>query len=204
MPEIHALVLGDYQVNCYIVSPEGGRHCCLIDPGYEAPFIVKKLSGLGLTLDAIVLTHGHFDHVGAVKDIAQLTGCRVYINPLEKTMPPQLTAGPLSFTNELREGMTFTEAGLTFTALHTPGHTPGSMCFLTEGVLFAGDTLFAGSCGRTDFPGGNIRDMLSSLKRLSALPEETWVLPGHGESTTIAEEKRNNPYMRQGFPGEYL
>ena len=204
MPEIHTLVLGDYQVNCYIVNPQGSSHCCLIDPGYDAPEILKKLSELGLTLDAILLTHGHFDHVGAVKDIAQLTGCRVYINPLEKTMPPQLTAGPLSFTNELREGMTFTEAGLTFTALHTPGHTPGSMCLLTEGVLFAGDTLFAGSCGRTDFPGGNTRDMLSSLKRLSALPEKTWVLPGHGESTTIAEEKRNNPYMRQGFPGEYL
>ena len=78
------------------------------------------------------------------------------------------------------------------------------MCLLTQGVLFAGDTLFAGSCGRTDFPGGNARDMLSSLQRLSALPGETWVLPGHGESTTIAEEKRNNPYMRQGFPGEYL
>jgi len=197
MPTIHPLVLGDYQVNCYIVSPEGGSHCCVIDPGYSSEVILSKLSQLGLQLDAVLLTHGHFDHVGAVRDLVAATDCRVYLNPLECAMPPQLTAGKLYYTDELSDGMTFTAAGLPFSVLHTPGHTPGSVCLITGDTLFSGDTLFAGSCGRTDLPGGSPQAMAASLKRFASLGGNYWILPGHGEATSLSDEKKYNPYLRR-------
>ncbi len=196
MPTIQTLVLGDYQVNCYIVSQEGSSRCCVIDPGYSSEVILSKLSQLGLQLDAILLTHGHFDHVGAVRDLVAATDCQVYINSLECAMPPQLTAGKLYYTDELTDGLEFTAAGLSFSVLHTPGHTPGSVCLITGDVMFSGDTLFAGSCGRTDLPGGNPRSMSASLSRLAALEKNYWILPGHGEATSLADEKKYNPYLR--------
>ena len=196
MRTIHPLVLGAYQTNCYILHDASSKTCCVIDPGYTPEVILDTLDNLGLTLEAILLTHGHFDHVGAVKDLAAETQCRVYLCPEDLSMPPAMTAGALYRTDDLHEGTQLHLAGLDITVLHTPGHTPGSVCFAVEDVLFSGDTLFAGSCGRTDLPGGDWNAITKSLHRLSELTTDYLVLPGHGESTTLSEEKRYNPYMR--------
>ena len=195
MLKVHVLTLGAYQVNCYIIHEEKSTFCCVIDPGYEADTILDKLSQLGLTLEAILLTHGHFDHVGAVRDLAADTGCQVYLCAEDLTMPANLTAGKLYYTQTYAEGAQLHLAGLDITVLQTPGHTPGSVCLLMEDHLFVGDTLFAGSCGRTDLPGGNARAMKESLARLAALKENYQVHPGHGQGSTLDWEKKTNPYL---------
>ena len=195
MLQIHTLPLGDYQTNCYILHQEGNRDCVVIDPGYEPEIILSYLSEKGLTLQAILLTHGHFDHVGAVRELAAQTDCRVYLNPKDLSMPPMLTAGPLYYTNTYGEGDQLDIAGISFRVLETPGHTPGSVCLITENNIFSGDTLFCGSCGRTDLPGGDYRAMKESLKRLAALREDYNVYPGHGSNTTLAWEQKTNPYL---------
>jgi len=192
----HVLPLGAYQTNCYIIHDESSSACCVIDPGYTPEVILDKLDSLGLTLEAILLTHGHFDHVGGVKELVAETGCDVYLCPDDLSMPPMFTAGKLHYTHTYGEGDTLLLAGLTIRVLHTPGHTPGSVCLLVDDTLFSGDTLFAGSCGRTDLPGGNWATIRKSLARLSSLEPNYWVRPGHGESTTLAQEKRYNPYMK--------
>ena len=196
MRTIHPLVLGAYQTNCYILHDASSKTCCVIDPGYTPEVILDALDNLGLTLEAILLTHGHFDHVGAVKDLAAETQCRVYLCPEDLSMPPAMTAGALYRTDDLHEGTRLHLAGLDITVLHTPGHTPGSVCFLTEGALFSGDTLFARSCGRMDLPGGSPAQMRGSLDRLRQLPFAGPVYPGHGGATTLAEERRWNPYLK--------
>lgn len=195
MLNVYTLSLGDYETNCHIVS-EDGKTCVVIDPGYDAFLIEDKLAQLSLQCKAILLTHGHFDHVGALRDLAATTGCAVYLRPEELTMPPQMTAGTLYYTDFYPDDRQLTVAGMQFTVLHTPGHTPGSVCLLTHDVLFSGDTLFAGSCGRTDFPGGNARQMTQSLRLLKTLPDALRVFPGHGQATTIAREKQHNFYFR--------
>ena len=195
MLTLHTLPLGAYQTNCYILHQEAFSSCVVIDPGYTPEVILDFLAGKGLTLEAILLTHGHFDHVGAVRDLAAETGCRVWLNPDDLSMPPQLTAGPLYYTDTYSEGDTISPAGIPFRVLSTPGHTPGSVCLIAEDFLFSGDTLFAGSCGRTDLPGGSKRAIRNSLRRLAELPQDYSVHPGHGESTTLAWEKQYNPYM---------
>ena len=185
--------LGDYQTNCYLVRQAGQTQCVLIDPGYAADFLLDTLNAKELELSAIALTHGHFDHVGAVRDLAAETGCRVYLSGDELSLPPVITAGRLCYTDLYTDR--FTAAGIPFTVLKTPGHTPGSVCLRTGSLLFSGDTLFAGSCGRTDLPGGNPADMRASLKLLAAIPENLTVYPGHGEATTLDAEKRYNPYL---------
>ena len=196
MLKIHAMALGAYQTNCYIIHDEASTSCCVIDPGYTPELILDKLDSLGLTLEAVLLTHGHFDHVGGVKELASETGCQVYIHPDDLTMPPMMTAGPLYYTKMYTEGTQLHLAGLDISVLHTPGHTRGSFCLLTETAIFSGDTLFEGSCGRTDLPGGDWATILKSLKRLSSLEGNFWVFPGHGGSTTLRDEKKYNPYMR--------
>lgn len=196
MLKLHTLPLGAYQTNCYILHQEGASSCVVIDPGYTPEVVLSFLDGQGLTLEAILLTHGHFDHVGGVRDLAAETGCKVYLNPNDLSMPPRLTAGPLYYTDTYSEGDTITPAGISFQVLSTPGHTPGSVCLIAENFLFSGDTLFAGSCGRTDLPGGSTSAIRASLRRLAALPQDYSVHPGHGESTTLAWEKQYNPYMR--------
>ena len=195
MLTIHSLPLGLYQTNTYIIHDAAAKTCCVIDPGYEADTILDKVSKLGLTVEAILLTHGHFDHVGAVKDLAAETGCRVFLCPEDTQLPPMFTAGKLYYTDTYTEGSALQLAGLSIHVLHTPGHTPGSVCLLTENALFSGDTLFAGACGRTDI-GGSWPAIQSSLHRLVRMEADFSVYPGHGESTTLALEKRYNPYMR--------
>lgn len=194
MLKIDTLTLGLYQVNCYVVRNEGSGRCVVIDPGYDGQTVLRFLKEQNLQLAAILLTHGHFDHVGAVKELAAETDCKVYLHDLERTMPEALTAGPLYATNAYPDR--FSVAGMDFTVLHTPGHTPGSVCLICEDAMFSGDTLFAGSCGRTDLPGGDWSTILASLGRLKELTENYRVFPGHGESTTLAQEKQYNPYLR--------
>ena len=195
MLKIHTLTLGMYQTNTYIIHEENSKGCCVIDPGYEADAILRKCEALGLNVEAILLTHGHFDHVGAVRDLAADTGCRVFACAGDEQLPPMFTGGKLYVTDRYEEGTILNIAGLYIRVLHTPGHTPGSVCLLVDDVIFSGDTLFAGSCGRTDI-GGSWTEIQTSLKRLSLLEGDFTVYPGHGESTTLAAERRYNPYMR--------
>lgn len=195
MLKIHVLPLGDYQTNCYIVHEENSTDCLIIDPGYEPEIISSYLEEKGLTPEAILLTHCHFDHVGAVKDLAAQYDCKVFLDKKELAMPPMLTNGPLYYTDGYGDGDTLTQAGIPIQVLETPGHTPGSVCLIMEDTLFSGDTLFAGSCGRTDLPCGDARAMWDSLRRLAALSENYRVCPGHGPSSTLNREKKTNPYL---------
>jgi glyoxylase-like metal-dependent hydrolase (beta-lactamase superfamily II) len=192
--QVHTLALGAYQTNCYIV--QNGDRCFLIDPGYEAARILAFLEEKGLTAEAILLTHGHFDHVGAVRELAAELDCKVYIHEGDLALPPQFTAGPLYYTDLYKGGITIEAAGLDVFIRHTPGHTPGSVCLLVENVLFSGDTLFAGSCGRTDLPGGDWNAIHESLRRLMRMPGELTVYPGHGQATTLEHERQYNPYVK--------
>lgn len=195
MLKIHVLPLGDYQTNCYIVHEENSTDCLIIDPGYEPEIISSYLEEKSLTPEAILLTHCHFDHVGAVKDLAAQYDCKVFLDKKELAMPPMLTNGPLYYTDGYGDGDTLTLAGIPIQVLETPGHTPGSVCLIMEDTLFSGDTLFAGSCGRTDLPCGDARAMRDSLRRLAALSENYRVCPGHGPSSTLNREKKTNPYL---------
>ena len=196
MLNIRTLPLGAYQTNCYLVWGEDSSTCVVIDPGYEPDAVLDEAKKLGKDIAAILLTHGHFDHVGAVRDLAAETGCPVYLNEADLSMPPQMTAGPLYYTNTYGEGDFVEKAGLSFKVLHTPGHTPGSVCLQCENALFSGDTLFWGSCGRTDLPGGSWSTIRVSLKRLATLSGDFDVYPGHGDTTTLSFERKYNPYMQ--------
>lgn len=194
MMKVHTLPLGSYQTNTYILQNE--NHCVIIDPGYEPDMILAFLQAHGLTADAILLTHGHFDHVGGVRQLAADLECPVYIHEADLSLPPQLTAGMLYYTDLYTEGDQLLLAGLSIRVMHTPGHTPGSVCLLCDDVMFSGDTLFSGSCGRTDLPGGSWTTIAQSLKRLAALKKNYRVYPGHAEPTTLDAEKKYNPYLQ--------
>ena len=196
MLNIETMPLGSYQTNCYLVWDSEAEGCVVIDPGFEPQTVLLAARKLGRKIQAILLTHGHFDHVGAVREIAADTDCDVYLCEADKLMPVRMTAGPLYHTHTYGEGDRVTVAGVTFSVLHTPGHTPGSVCLLAENHIFSGDTLFAGTCGRTDLPGGNWEQILTSLKRLASLEGDYIVHPGHGEATTLMDERMYNPYMR--------
>lgn len=193
---IVTMPLGAYQTNCYLLWQDGQDSCLVIDPGYEPEKVLKKAGQLGKRIEAILLTHGHFDHVGGVRQLAADTDCSVYLCQQDLSMPQQMTAGPLYYTHTYGEGDTLTLAGIPLQVLHTPGHTPGSVCLIAEDALFSGDTLFEGSCGRTDLPGGDTATILASLARLRQLPGDYRVYPGHGPATTLSEERRFNPYLK--------
>ena len=175
---------------CYLLLPEGSDQCLIIDPGGEAERIRRAAEGR--TIAAILLTHGHFDHIGAVRDLME-AGTRLAIHPLDEPMlsDPELNAGrPMmdltvtapTPTDRVRGGETFTAAGLTLEVLHTPGHTPGSVCYRIGQDLFTGDTLFHHGWGRTDLPGGNEADLFASLRSLMPLARTLTVHPGHDDA----------------------
>ena len=195
MLQMLMLPLGDYQTNCYMVSGDGDD-CVLIDPGYQPDYLLEQVRRRGKSVAAILLTHGHFDHVGAVQALVAETGCDVYLHRADGAMEVAWLFPPLGKTLPLQEGQTLNLAGLEIRVLHTPGHTPGSVCFRFGDCLIAGDTLFAGSIGRTDFVGGDWNEMAQSLKRLMALEENCKVYSGHGNATTLEKEKKYNPYMK--------
>ena len=195
MLNIETYPLGSYQTNCYLVWDDESPDCIVIDPGYEPDTVLLAIKGIKKNLAAILLTHGHFDHVGAVKILAADTDCRVYIHENDLSLPATLTAGALYYTHTYGEGDTLKIAGLSIRVLHTPGHTPGCVCLMVEDNLFTGDTLFRESCGRTDLPGGNGAELFKSLRRLTTLPGDYRVLPGHGMESTLEEERQYNPYL---------
>ena len=204
MLKIHTLPLGAYQTNTYIVWDDESATCAIIDPGFEAPVILNKVADLGLTVDAILLTHGHFDHVGAVEEIVEATGCKLWMREADWSQFPSPVISrmyPLAncdFTEVwfCEEGEIIHAGGLTFTAMETPGHTWGSVCYFCEDALFSGDTLFARSCGRTDLVGGDWDTICVSLKRLAALEKDYTVYPGHGPKTMLSVERMFNPYLK--------
>ena len=194
--QVRNLQVGSYQTNCYIVWGDEQDNCIVIDPGYQPEEILEQVGHCGKSVEAILLTHGHFDHVGGVKHIAAQTGCRVYICKEDLALNPMLTDGVIHYTDTYGEGDLLQLAGLRFQVLHTPGHTPGSVCLKCGEALFCGDTLFAGTCGRTDLPGGSMAVMRQSLGRLRDLEGDLLVLPGHGQSSSLEIERRSNPYMQ--------
>ena len=201
---IHTLPLGSYQTNCYIVHAEDAKSCAIIDPGYHGEQVLAYAEKLGLTVDAVLLTHGHFDHVGGVEAIVRATGCDLWMRESDYTQrknPENDFFYPIhdcDFTDVrlCEEGEHIHAGGLTFTVMETPGHTWGSVCYLCEDAIFSGDTLFAGSCGRTDLPGGDWNTIQDSLSRLGELEGDFTIYPGHGESSTLEYERRTNPYLR--------
>lgn len=203
MVNVIAMALGDYQTNTYIVHDSAVKTCVVIDPGYEPELILDKVNALGLTVEAVLLTHGHFDHVGGVEQIVEKTGCALYLHKADwEKAPAPINSYLYPLANDdfadisfCKEGDIIQAAGVTFTVLETPGHTEGSVCYRCDGAMFTGDTLFAGSCGRTDLPGGDSRALRVSLKRLSGLTGDMHIFPGHGEKSTLAQEKRTNPYL---------
>jgi len=203
---------GAFAANCYVVAPARGAECVIVDPGQDAQQgIDELLVRYRLKPIAVLLTHGHIDHMWSVAPVCGAKGIPAYIHPddrelladpakgLSLTVGQQLFGG-ITFTEpddvrELADGSALTLAGLDFTVRHTPGHTPGSVTFKSENGLFTGDLLFAGSIGRTDLPGGDHQVMLRSLARTLTLPDDTLVLPGHGPQTTIGAERRTNPFL---------
>ena len=205
MPKIDVLPLGSYQTNCYIVWASGSSRCAVIDPGFEPQTVLNRLAELGLTLDAVLLTHGHFDHVGAVEALVATTGCKLWMsqsdytqrkNPMNDYLYP-LHDKDFCEVSFCEEGEIICVGNLRFSVMETPGHTEGGVCYVCNNVIFSGDTLFKGSIGRTDFPSSSNSDMRKSLDRLCLLPDETVVYPGHGPKTTIGEEKRSNMFLKR-------
>ncbi|MBS6952158.1 MAG: MBL fold metallo-hydrolase [Enterocloster asparagiformis] len=203
---IKTCVLGAVSTNCYILYNNASKEAVIVDPGDNAPYIMNMCRELGVTPAAIALTHGHFDHILAAPELCRSFHIPVYASAGEDAMLADTSLNlsgtcdsePTSFHADelLRDGQEFTLLGLTWNVIATPGHTSGSVCYYIpqEGVLLAGDTLFADSYGRTDLPTGSSAQLVASiLDKLFALPDDTMVYPGHGESTTIGHEKQYNP-----------
>ena len=192
------VTVGLYEVNCTLAID--GLDAWVVDPGADEEAIVKAAEAEGAKIAGVLLTHAHFDHIGAIPGIkARFPDAPVYVHPSDEVMfghpfnrlPPEYPSFPKP------AGVVDARKFPLAEVIETPGHTPGGVCyyFKEDGVLLSGDTLFAGSVGRTDFPGGSMTTLVESLKKLKALPDLTKVIPGHGPSTTIGEEKGSNPYL---------
>ena len=184
--------------NCYIFGDDATKMGAIVDPGGDAAGILAAVRGLGLTVSAIFLTHGHYDHVGALPELRKaLPDVPVYLHPAEKAVRDGSLIPDPGPTVDYGDGSTVSVGGLTVEVIHTPGHTPGGVCLKVGDTLFTGDTLFRGSMGRTDFPGGSYDAIMDSLKRLAALPGDCKVCPGHEALSTLEAERKGNYYMRE-------
>jgi glyoxylase-like metal-dependent hydrolase (beta-lactamase superfamily II) len=188
---LRKLVVGPYQTNCYILGCKDTSQGLVIDPGDEVLRIVKEITRSGLTIKYIVITHGHIDHVGGVPELKRMTKAPVLIHRLD--------AGGLTTRADgfLEEGQIIHVGNYTISILHTPGHSPGGVCLYAPGVVFTGDSLFAGSVGRTDFPGGSHELLIEGVRRkIFSLGDDLRVYPGHGPESTIGRERQTNPFFR--------
>lgn len=193
-------VLGVYQENAYVIVDDATRDALIIDPGDEGESLVRYLESLKINLKAILLTHGHVDHVGAVDAVKDAFSVPVYISEIDMKFIEQrkMAFGKMKRADFfLKEGDEFIFAGKKVQIIETPGHSRGSLSYYVDGLLFSGDVLFQNSVGRTDLPGGNMEELIYSIKeKLMKLPGETRVFPGHGPETTLAMEKAFNGYLR--------
>lgn len=204
---IKKLEVGPIMANCFIVGCEKTKEAIVIDPGDDASDILMALAKAELKVKYLVNTHGHFDHVGANKKMKEVTGAQIAIHEADEPMLSQLSSNALMFGLSaensppadilLKDGDEIRFGEITMTVIHTPGHSQGGICLSTRGHLFSGDTLFAGSIGRTDLPGGDYDTLISSIKqKLLPLDSNTRVYTGHGPETTIGNEKAVNPFLR--------
>lgn len=199
---LQKIVVGTLECNCYIIADEHTKETLLVDPGDEPDRIIDIISENDLHVKYIVCTHAHFDHVGAVSDMKQETGASIIIHRDEQEIYRSAREQAALWGFELdvlpepdmliSEGDILEIGSLKFVIIHTPGHSPGSICLSGEDILITGDTVFAGSVGRTDFYGGDIIQLKKSFKRLMSFSEEVKILPGHGPETTIGREKKEN------------
>lgn len=207
MVQANTLIVGSLETNCYLVTPEEGNgEVIVVDPGAEPGAILDCIGALELKIAAILLTHGHVDHMAAAAAIRSSSGAQVHIHAADADMlrkPDPYWASIVGGAEacdvdvELADGGQLHLAGLDISVMHTPGHSPGSVCYMVGDTLFSGDTLFAGSMGRTDLPGGDERAMQASLARLVAeVDGNVQVLPGHGPDTTMESERRSNPFLQ--------
>ncbi len=200
------LIVGPLQVNCYILADEKTKEAVVIDPGDDAKDILKIIREKGFNIKYIINTHAHFDHVGANRALKEATGAELLLHEADAGELAAASNQSRSFGMGLvvsppadryvKHGDIVTAGEVSLKILHTPGHTPGGISLLEQGMVFTGDSLFAGSIGRTDFPGGDLLTLLRSIKtNLMVLPDETKVFSGHGPASTIGDERRDNPFL---------
>ena len=203
---IETLVVGPLGVNCYLVGDEASREGMIIDPGADSAVILQRAKSLTLEIKFIVLTHGHFDHIGALKDVKDATKAVVAVGEKDAAALRQLDPISAAFgfsyplppaaDRLLKDGDILEIGPLHFKILETPGHTPGGICLYGEKSAFTGDTLFYAGIGRTDLPGGNTDTIMESIRtKLLTLPDDVMVYPGHGPESTIGRERRQNPFL---------
>lgn len=208
--QIKTLMVGMIETNCYLVYDRPGGEGVIIDPGAEADRIIAEITRLGFTPRAVLLTHGHGDHIGAVPEIIGRLKLPLYAGKGEESMlasPEENLSAEIGFPVSctpcerlLTDGEKLVFGSLAFTVLKTPGHSPGGVCYLSDQTLFCGDTLFCGSIGRTDFPGCSHKRLIASItEKLLVLPDDTVCYPGHGPTTTIGDERRDNPFLTGGY-----
>jgi hydroxyacylglutathione hydrolase len=202
-----SLIVGQLGVNCYIPYCEETLKCAVIDPGDKAEKILRLIKKYNLKTKYILLTHGHFDHIGAVKELQEQTGAQVGIHPLDAEMLTDPSASLSSFFGiELaqvpadvlvEDDMNLHIGNIMLRAIHTPGHTRGGLCYLGDGFLITGDTLFAGSVGRTDLPDGSHAALIQSIRqKLLTLDDDLIIYPGHGGISTLGQERKSNPFLQ--------
>ncbi len=202
---------GQFAENCYVVVDEARRACAIVDPGEEAELITHRVAALDVTPVAIWLTHAHLDHVMGVARLKRETGAPVCLHPADRELYDHAVQQGLAFGIPVEPppppDLPFTHGEVVrvgdcvFTVRHAPGHSPGSVCLVGDGVVFTGDVLFAGSVGRTDLPGGDFETLRKSIEReLLVLPDSTIVYSGHGPETTIGQERRANPFLTGVYP----
>ena len=208
--DVRSFTVGPVQENCYLFRREGSDRALIVDPGEEAPRILAAVEQLGVTVEAVLVTHCHFDHIGAVAPVAKATGAPVYISEIEKPVLADIMSyvpfsgfGPYESyeaDHTLQGGESLELAGLDIDVLFTPGHSPGHLTYSIPGerAIFSGDVLFQGSVGRTDLPGGDWGTLLSSIGKLvDSLPEDTTVYPGHMGITSLGVERSTNPFLTE-------
>jgi len=197
---------GQFVENCYLVIDEGSRECVVIDPGEEAGLILRRITEAGVRPVAIWVTHAHLDHVMGVPRLRRETGAPIYLHPADRELYDHVIQQGLAFgirveslpppDREFVPGETVRVGTVGFTVRHAPGHSPGSVCLVGDGVVFTGDVLFAGSIGRTDLPGADFDTLIRSIEReLLVLPDSTMVYSGHGPETTVGRERGTNPFL---------